>query len=138
LHVMGPRDAPPEGAEVLLRLSSLDVAAYVPRGGGTGAPAAEIAPDPLLRGNAFRVAHESPRTLAALVSVAAGRRMESGPESDRLFLVLRGSGLVFLQNGETLRFAPLDAIFVPAGEPARLWAQGPEDLLAVALQPRDA
>jgi mannose-6-phosphate isomerase-like protein (cupin superfamily) len=62
--------------------------------------------------------------------------METGPQSERVFVILRGTGLVFLENGDQLRFGPGDAAVVPAGEPARVWAQGPDDVLAVVLQPR--
>jgi hypothetical protein len=40
-----------------------------------------------------------------------------------------------MENGDTHRFAPGWAGVVPPGEPARVWAQGPEDVLAVVMQP---
>jgi quercetin dioxygenase-like cupin family protein len=118
-----------EGFEVGVPLPDGRVAGY---GRGAGAL---LAVEPLA-GNAFRPLHASDATLAALLSIAAGRRMETGPESERVLVFLRGAGFVFLQNGDALRFAPGDAALLPAGEPARVWAQGPEDVLAVVLQPQ--
>ena len=135
LHLVRPAAPLPPGCDVAVLLPDLSRAAYVPRAPGEGARV-EVAPDPFVRGNSFRPLHESPRSLAALVSVAAGRTMTSGPESERVLVFVRGSGLVFLQNGDALKFGPMDAALLPAGEPARVWAQGPEDALAVALQPR--
>lgn len=122
------------GAEVVLPLPDGRVIGYAPEGESPAA-AAELAIDPFLRGNQFRVLHQSPRTLVALLSIAAGRRVDTGPESERVFVFLRGPGLVFAENGDTMRFAPGMAAVVPAGEPAKLWAQGPEDALLVVLQP---
>lgn len=125
----------PRECEVTLTLADGSRAAYSPVSPGDGA-ARELDLDLLQRGNAFHALHESPRALAAQLSIAAGRRMESGPESERMFLFLRGNGLVFLENGDTQRFEPQNATLAPAGEAIRIWAQGPEDVLAVVLQPR--
>ncbi|HVM45311.1 MAG TPA: hypothetical protein VM582_05195, partial [Candidatus Thermoplasmatota archaeon] len=86
--------------------------------------------------NAFKPLHESERALAALLSIAASRRLDAGAESERAFLFLRGRGLLILENGDTHHFEPHTLAVVPPGFAARLWAQGPEDVLAVVLQPR--
>lgn len=105
-------------------------------GYGAGGGAGRVLAVEPLAGNAFRPLHDSSTVLAALLSIAAGRRLETGPESERVLVFLRGRGLVFLQNGDTLPYAAGDAALLPAGEPARVWAQGPEDALAVVLQPK--
>lgn len=131
--LLAPAAAPPEGAEVVVALPDGARFAYVPS--VEGAPArAEVAPDPFLRGNQFKPLHQSARALAALLSIAGGRRLELGPESERVLVFLRGHGLVFLENGDTHRFEAGWVAVLPAGEPARVWAQQ-EDVLAVALQP---
>lgn len=89
-----------------------------------------------VRLNEFKPLFENARAAAALLSVAAGRRVDSGPEVERTFIVLAGSGLVFLQDESTLAYREGDAIVVPAGEPARLWARGPEDARLVVFQPQ--
>ena len=124
----------PPGTDALVEMPDGARVAYAPR--APGGPPAALAIDPMLRGNQFRPLHESPRALAALLSLAASRRLDTGPESERVFLFLRGPGLLSLENGDALRFGPGSVGVVPAGEPARLWAQGPEDVLAVAFQPR--
>jgi quercetin dioxygenase-like cupin family protein len=123
-----------DDAEATLFLADGTPVSYTLRAAGEPARA-ELKVDPMLRGNAFKPLHDSARAQAALLSVAASRRMESGPQSERAFVILRGSGLVFLENGDTMRIAPGDVAIVPAGEPARLWAQT-DDLLVVALQPK--
>lgn len=125
----------PEGCDLVFGLPGALRFAYVPRAPAAGAPAREVEVDPFVHGNAFRPLHQGPRSLAALLSIAAGRRLETGPESERLLVFLRGRGLVFLENGDTHRFEPGWAGVVPGGEPARVWAQGPEDVLAVVMQP---
>lgn len=133
--VVGAASPLPDGCEVVFPLPSMARFAYVPRAVGPAAQA-EVAADPFLRGNQFKLLHDSPRALAAAISIAANRRVEMGPESERLLVFLRGQGLVFLENGDTFRFAPGDVAVLPAGEPARVWCQGPDDALAVVLQPR--
>jgi quercetin dioxygenase-like cupin family protein len=136
LHVLAPGATLPAGAACAFALADGRQVAFEPRPPAAPATAPErLAIDETLRANAFRPLHESRSALAALVSVAAGRRLESGPESERALVALRGRGLVFLDNGDALRFQAGDVVLLPAGEPARLWAQGPEDVLAVALQP---
>lgn len=129
-----PGGAAPAGTEVVMPLPDATRLAYAPRG-NEGVVAVELPVDPLLRGNAFSPLHQSAITQVALLSVAAARRVDVGPESERVFVILRGLGLVFLDNGDTFRIEPGTWAFIPAGEAARLWAQGPEDLLAIALQP---
>ena len=130
-----PAGAPaPGGVEVVVPLPDATRFAYAPRSGGAGL-AIEAPVDALLRGNAFRPIHQSATTLAATLSIAAGRRLDTGPQSERVLLVMRGLGLAFAQNGDTFRVEPGSFAFAPAGEPLRVWAQGPEDLLAVVLQP---
>lgn len=124
----------PEGADLVFDLSDGSRFAYVPR--APGGPVQERAIDPFARGNKFAPLHESERALSALLSIAAGRRVDTGPESERLFVFLRGPGLLFEENGDTHRFAPHQCALVPAGEPARVWAQGPEDALVVVCQPK--
>jgi hypothetical protein len=124
----------PEGCEAFVPLPDATRVAYVSR--AAPGSAVEIAPDPFLRGNKFVPVHASATTLGALLSIAAGRRLDTGPDSERVLLILRGKGLVFLDNGDTM---PVEAgwwAFVPGGEGARVWSQGPDDMLAVALQPR--
>ena len=133
-YLLSPAGPLPEGCDLAFGLPGALRFAYVPRAPGDAARA-EIEVNPFLRGNQFRPLHQSGRALAALLSIAAGRRVETGPESERLFVFLRGTGLVFQENGDTHRFAPGWAGVVPAGEPARVWAQGPEDVLAVVMQP---
>ena len=87
-------------------------------------------------GNAFKVLFESPRAAAALLSIAGSRSVDVGPESERTWVVLAGRGLVFLQHDTTLPIKPGDVAIVPPGEPARLWARGPEDLHVLVLQPQ--
>lgn len=125
-----------DDAEVLVDLPQGFVAAYAPKLAGVAARK-RVVVEPL-SGNAFRLVHESDRAQAALVSIAAARRLESGPQSERVFVFLRGKGLVFFENGDTLPFASGDAVVLPAGEAVRVWAQGPDDVLAVVLQPRMA
>lgn len=133
-YLLPPAGPPPEGCDFLFGLPGALRFAYVPKAEGAAAQHA-VEVDPFLRGNAFKPLHQSPRSLAALLSIAAARRVETGPESERLFVFLRGTGLIFLENGDTFRFEPGHAGVVPAGEPARVWAQGPEDVLAVVMQP---
>lgn len=131
-----PSGAEPADADLVFALADGTRFAYAPRGAPGGAHEAQV--DAFLRGNAFRPMHDSPRVLAATLSIAAGRRMETGPESERLFLFLRGVGLVFLENGDTVKFEPGSVVAVTPGAGARVWAQGPEDALAVVMQPRGA
>lgn len=131
--VVSPLAPAPPGAEVVFALPSGARFAYVPRAGGD-AQAREVVADPAMRGHAFKPLFESPRALAAAVGVASQRRVHVGPESERVFVFLRGHGLVFLENGDTLKFEPNTLAFLPAGMPARIWAQG-EDALAIVLQP---
>ena len=133
-YLLSPMGPLPEGCDVAFGLPGALRFAYVPKAPGAAA-GQEVQVDPFLRGNQFRPLHQSARTLAALLSIAAQRRLETGPESERLLVFLRGTGLVFLENGDTHRFAPGWAGVVPAGEPARVWAQGPDDVLAVVMQP---
>lgn len=88
------------------------------------------------QGNSFQVVFESTRAAGAFLSIAAGRRVDAGPESERTWIVLAGRGLVFLQNETTLPVKAGDVAVVPPGEPARLWCRGPEDLRVIALQPQ--
>lgn len=129
----GDLEVVPRRFDVAFPLPDGRLVGYAPREGDV---ASRIVPiDASLHGNAFLPVHESPHALAAVLSIAAGRRMETGPESERMLVFLRGTGLVFLQNGETMRYAAGFATLVPAGEPARVWAQGPEDALAIVVQP---
>jgi len=128
--------AAPQGCEIVMPLPDATRFAYASRAApGDGR---EVVVDPLLRGNAFRPLHESATTLAAALSIAGGRRLDTGPESERVILVLRGHGLLFAQNGDALRVEPGHWGFAPAGEPLRVWAQGPEDVLALVVQPKGA
>lgn len=137
VHLLSPAEDPPGGTELTFLLPSSARVAYVPRAAGD-APAREVEADPLLRGNAFKPLHESPRALAALFSVAAGRRLGTGPESERVIVLLRGTGLVFMENGDVHPFEQNTLVYVPAAEPARVWARGPEDVLGIVLQPNVA
>lgn len=137
VHHLAPSTSVPPGTEVLVALPTGARVAYEPVAPGEAAQR-ELPVDPMMRGNSFTPLHDSPRALAAALSVAAGRRVETGPESERVLVILRGVGLVFQENGDTHRFEAGNLAFLPAGEPARLWAQGPEDVLAVALQPNVA
>ena len=134
-YLLPPAGPLPEGCDLVFGLPGALRFAYVPRTPAQGVPAREVEVDPFLRGNQFRPIHQSSRALAALLSIAAGRRLETGPESERLLVFLRGTGLIFLENGDTFRFEPSHAGVVPPGEPAKVWAQGPEDVLAVVMQP---
>lgn len=136
-YLLSPVGALPAGTDLAFGLPGALRFAYVPRAeAAAGAAAREVEVDPFLRGNQFRPIHESSRSLAALLSIAAGRRLETGPESERLLVFLRGRGLVFLENGDTLPFQAGHVGVVPAGEPARVWSQGPDDVLAVVIQPQ--
>jgi mannose-6-phosphate isomerase-like protein (cupin superfamily) len=135
-HHLPAGGAAPDGCELVVPLPDATRFAYACR--AATSETREVAIDPFLRGNAFRPLHESATTLAAMLSVAAGRRLDTGPESERVLLVLRGQGLLFLQNGDTLRAGTLDLVFAPAGEPLRVWSQGPDDLLALVVQPQGA
>lgn len=123
----------PDAADVAFTLPDGSRFAYAPR--APGGPAQVVTIDPFARGNSFTPLHESERALSALLSLAASRRLDTGPESERAFLFLRGTGLVSLENNDVIRFNPNVLIVVPAGEPARVWCQGPEDALAVVMQP---
>lgn len=136
--LVAPGAPAPEGADAAVDLPDGARFVYAPLA-GSGSGAMPVLPvDPFLRGNAFRPLHDSPRAQAALLSVAAARRVDTGPESERMFLALRGNGLVFEENGDTHRFGPRSLVVAPAGEPARVWAQGPEDALLVVFQPKGA
>jgi len=135
-YLLAPTAAPPADADALVDLPDGSRFVYAPRAPG-GAPHA-LAFDPFVRGNAFKPIHESDRALGALLSIAASRRLDTGAESERFFVFLRGAGLLSLENGDVHRFEPNTLGIVPAGYAARLWAQGPEDVLAIALQPRGA
>lgn len=136
-YVLAPSESVPTDTEVIFTLPSSARFAYAPRADAAGT-LHELTLDVMLRGNAFKPLHESPRALAAILSIAQSRRLETGPESERVFVFLRGSGLVFLENGDTHKYEPNTLAFVPAGEPARVWAQGPHDTLAIVLQPNVA
>lgn len=133
-YLVAPGATWPAGSDVILQLPDGARFAYVPTAAGPGP--AEVTIDPFVRGNSFKPLHDSPRALSALLSIAAARRVDTGPESERVFVFLRGSGLVFEENGDTHRFEPNTVCLAPAGEPARVWAQGPEDVLAIVLQPK--
>lgn len=133
-YLLPPAGPLPEGCDLAFGLPGALRFAYVPSAPGEAARH-EVEVDPFLRGNQFRPLHQSARSLAALLSIAGGRRLETGPESERLLVFLRGSGLLFMENGDTHRFEPGHAGVVPPGEPAKIWAQGPEDVLAVVMQP---
>lgn len=135
-----PPEGPALGGRLVVGASAFEVAVPLPDGrvvgyvrGGDARRVLAVEP---LAGNAFRPLHSSPTTLAALLSVAAGRRLEMGPESERVLVYLRGTGLVFLANGDAQKFNAGDASLLPAGEVARVWAQGPGDVLAVVVQPQ--
>lgn len=135
--LLPPSAAVPTGCDVVLPLPDGPRLAYVPTAPAPGEHAAvEVAVDPFVRGNQFKPLHQSERALSALLSIAASRRLDTGPESERLFVFLRGRGLVFMENGDTHRFEPNTLALIPAGEPAGVWSQGPEDVLAVVFQPR--
>ena len=136
VHLVGPSGALPADTDAVVELPDGSRIAYVPR--VPGGPASVLKVDPFVRGNAFKPLHESPRALAAQLSIAAARRLDTGAESERVFVFLRGVGLLSLANGDVHRFEPNTLGIVPAGFAARLWSQGPEDVLAVALQPRVA
>lgn len=136
VYLLPPGGAAPPDTDALLDLPDGARVAYAPR--APGGPAVEIAVDPFVRGNAFKPLHQSERALAALLSLATSRRLDTGPESERIFLILRGPGLLSFANEDVQRFGPNMLAVAPAGEPARLWAQGPEDVLAVVFQPRGA
>lgn len=136
VYLLPPGGAPPPDTDAVLDLPDGGRVAYAPR--EPGGPATQLALDPFVRGNAFKPLHQSERALSALLSLAASRRLDTGPESERIFLFLRGPGLLSLANEDVQRFGPNTLAIVPAGEPARLWAQGPEDMLAVVFQPRSA
>lgn len=88
-----------------------------------------------LTGNAFVPLYESERSACALFHVEAGRRMHTGPESERTFLFLGGTGLVFLEEGTTVPIRAGDVAVLAPGYPARIWARGPEPLSGVVFQP---
>jgi len=136
--LLAPRAELPNGTDAVIDLADSSRFAYAPRAPDASAPtmAAQLAIDPFVRGNAFRPLHESSRALSALLSIAAGRRVDTGADSERTFLFLRGAGLVFEENGDTHRFEPNHVALVPPGEPARVWAQGPEDALVIVFQPK--
>ncbi len=128
-------DKAPEGTDVLVALPDGRRLAYLPTPPSPDMPT-DVVADPLIRGNAFVPVHESAHSLAAVLSVAAGRRVNTGPESERVLVVLRGTGLVFLEKEDTIPFETGDVVVIPGGESARLWSRGPEDLLTIALQPK--
>lgn len=134
VYLLPAGGAPPPDTDAVVDLPDGRRVAYAPR--EPGGPATPLALDPFVRGNAFKPLHQSERALSALLSLAASRRLDTGPESERIFLFLRGPGLLSLANEDAHRFGPGMLAVVPAGEPARLWAQGPEDVLAVVFQPR--
>lgn len=133
--LLAPGEPAPAGYDALVVLADGRRLAYAPTLEGPDA-GTEVMPDPLMRGNAFVPAHQSARSLAALLSIAVTRRLETGPESERAMVFLRGKGLVFFQNGDTLKFEAGTFVVVPPGWPAAIWSQGPEDALAVVFQPQ--
>jgi hypothetical protein len=136
IFVRGPLSALPADCDLAFPLPSGARVVYAPREPTGDEACHDVAPDPFLRGNAFKPLHDSPSAQAALLSIAAARRVETGPESERIFVFLRGNGLVFLENGDTFPFSPEHAVVVAAGQPARVWAQGPDDALVVVIQPK--
>lgn len=133
--LLEPGAPAPEGFDVLVVLHDGRRLAYAPSMAGPDS-GAELVPDPLLRGNAFLPVHESERCLAAFISIAAGRRVETGPESERILVVFRGVGMAFLENEDLLKFEPGTVVALPPGVPARVWSQGPDDVLAAVFQPK--
>lgn len=94
-----------------------------------------LLPTTELAGNAFRPLAETGRFAAALLKLAPGRSVTVGPESERTFVVLHGTGLAFFENGDTLAFKSGEVVVAPEGEPVRLWARDPDAIAVVALQP---
>lgn len=125
----------PPGFDLVVVLADGRRLAYEPALAGPDS-GAELVPDPLLRGNAFLPVHESDRSLAAFLSIAASRRVATGPESERIVVIFRGVGMVFLENEDLLKFEPGTVLALPPGDPARVWSQGPDDVLAAVLQPK--
>lgn len=89
-----------------------------------------------LAGNAFVPLYESGASACALFHVEAGRRMHTGPESERTLLFLGGTGLIFLEEGTTVPIRAGDLAVLAPGYPARVWARGPEPLAGVVFQPQ--
>lgn len=112
-YVLPPAAPLPDGADAAFDLADGSRFVYAPEAPGTFT--ATLAVDPFVRGNSFKPLHDSPRALSALLSVAAGRRVDTGPESERLFLILRGVGLLFEENGDTHRIEPNSVALVPPG-----------------------
>ncbi|HWG89569.1 MAG TPA: hypothetical protein VNZ52_01845, partial [Candidatus Thermoplasmatota archaeon] len=91
-----------------------------------------------LAGNAFHPVYETPDSACGLFHIEAGRRLTTGPESERTFLITEGTGLVFLEDETTLPLRAGDVCIVQAGYSARLWARGPAALSGVVFQPQVA
>jgi len=139
-HRVGPADRLPPHTSVCFGLPDATRFAYVAQAAGaesaSDAPAHELGVDAFLSGNQFRPLHDDAMMLAAQLCIAGGRRLDMGPESERVVVGLRGHGMVFTENGDTHNFRLGSIAILPAGEPARLWAQGPEDLVAIVMQPK--
>lgn len=99
---------------------------------GVDAPAVH-APEPLPL-NALRPVAETPAFALARWALAEGRSFTAGPESERHFLVVEGSGLCFTENGDNVPVKAGDLLAVPAGEPAKLW--GRSAMGGVVVQPQ--
>ncbi len=128
-------EAAPAGAEIIIPFPGGGLA-YVPMEPAPTDPVT-VSPDVKLAGNAFLPVHESARCRAAVINLSATRSVTMGPESARIVIPVRGSGLVFLDNGDNLNVKPGVITILPAGESARAWSRGPDDLLMVVLQPGD-
>ncbi|HVL49233.1 MAG TPA: cupin domain-containing protein [Candidatus Thermoplasmatota archaeon] len=106
--------------------------------GDPGLRRLSLLPTTALEGNAFVPLAETRRLAAALLRVAPGRGVTAGHESERAFLVLRGSGVAFMEDGNNLAYQPGEIVLVPAGDAVRLWARDPDPLIAVVFQPQAA
>lgn len=101
--------------------------------GAVGATTAIHAPE-RLQGSAFRPVAEDAAFALGRWALAEGRAFTAGPESERHFLVLEGTGLCFLANGDNVPLKAGDLLTMPAGDPARLW--GRSAMAGVVVQPQ--
>lgn len=99
---------------------------------GVDAPAVH-APERLPPGS-FRPVEENAAFALARWSLPEGRSFTAGPESERHFLVLDGTGLAFTENGDNVPLKAGDWLTMPAGEPAKLW--GRSAMAGLVVQPQ--
>lgn len=113
-----------------------DGVAFARPDGAVGVDAPAVHAPERLPGSAFRPVAETAAFALGRWALAEGRSFTAGPESERHFLVLEGTGLCFTENGDNVPLKAGDLLAAPAGEPAKLW--GRSAMSGVVVQPQGA